>query len=54
MTDQQIVPTVPAQGRRLRAYSAKHLDGLTAQVGLDEAERVAVRAVAARTALSHE
>jgi KamA family protein len=46
MTDQQIVPTVPAQGRRFRAYSAKHLDGLTARAGLDEAERLAVRAVA--------
>ncbi|MGH3402645.1 MAG: KamA family radical SAM protein [Streptosporangiaceae bacterium] len=46
MTDQQIVPTVPAQGRRFRAYSAKHLDGLAARAGLDEAERLAVRAVA--------
>ena len=46
MTDQQIAPTVPAQGRRFRAYSAKHLDGLTARAGLDEAERLAVRAVA--------
>jgi KamA family protein len=46
MTDQQIVPTVPAQGRRFRAYSAKHLDALTARAGLDEAERLAVRAVA--------
>jgi KamA family protein len=46
MTDQQMVPTVPAQGRRFRAYSAKHLDGLTARAGLDEAERLAVRAVA--------
>ena len=46
MTDQQIVPTAPAQGRRFRAYSAKHLDALTARAGLDEAERLAVRAVA--------
>jgi len=46
MTDQQIVPTVPAQGRRFRAYSAKHLEDLTRRAGLDEAERLAVRAVA--------
>src|SRR5580692_2104613 len=46
MTDQQIVPTVPAQGRRFRAYTAKHLDKLVARAGLDEAERLAVRAVA--------
>ncbi len=46
MTDQQIVPTVPAQGRRFRAYSAKHLEDLTRRAGLEEAERLAVRAVA--------
>src|SRR5580704_16342518 len=46
MTDQQIVPTVPAQGRGFRAYTAKHLDQLTARAGLGEAERLAVRAVA--------
>jgi KamA family protein len=46
MTDQQIVPTVPGQGRRFRAYSAKHLEDLTRRAGLDEAERLAVRAVA--------
>jgi KamA family protein len=46
MTDQQIAPTVPAQGRRFRAYSAKHLDGLIARAGLDATERLAVRAVA--------
>ncbi|HEY1620987.1 MAG TPA: lysine 2,3-aminomutase [Streptosporangiaceae bacterium] len=46
MTDQQIAPTVPAQGRRFRAYSVKHLDGLIARAGLDATERLAVRAVA--------
>jgi KamA family protein len=46
MTDQQEMPVVPAQGRRFRAYSAKHLDGLVARAGLDPAERLAVRAVA--------
>jgi KamA family protein len=43
---EQIAPTVPAQGRRFRAYTAKHLDGLVARAGLDPAERLAVRAVA--------
>ena len=33
-------------GRRFRAYSAKHLDELTARAGLSAAERLAVRAVA--------
>ncbi|HEU5417931.1 MAG TPA: lysine 2,3-aminomutase [Streptosporangiaceae bacterium] len=47
MTDQHIAPTVPAQGRRFRAFSAKHLDELLARAGLDPAERLAVRAVAA-------
>jgi KamA family protein len=46
MTVQQIQPAVPAQGRRFRAYSAKHLDQLTARAGLGDAERLAVRAVA--------
>jgi L-lysine 2,3-aminomutase len=46
MTDQQIASTVPEQGRRFRAYSAKHLDDLVARAGLDAAERLAVRAVA--------
>src|SRR6185312_9650770 len=45
MTDQHIA-SVPAQGRRFRAYSTKHLDDLTARAGLDPAERLAVRAVA--------
>jgi L-lysine 2,3-aminomutase len=46
MTVQEIQPVVPAQGRRFRAYSAKHLDQLTARAGLCDAERLAVRAVA--------
>ncbi len=46
MTVQQIQPVIPAQGRRFRAYSAKHLDQLTARAGLSEAERLTVRAVA--------
>ncbi len=46
MTDQQIAPAVPAAGRRFRAYTDKHLDGLVARAGLDPAERLAVRAVA--------
>jgi KamA family protein len=46
MTDQQIAFTVPAQGRRFRAYSAQHLDELVRRAGLDAAERLAVRAVA--------
>jgi KamA family protein len=33
-------------GRRFRAYTAKHLDALTARAGLSESERLAVRAVA--------
>jgi KamA family protein len=40
------VPVVPAQGRGFRAYTAKHLDQLTARAGLGPAERLAVRAVA--------
>jgi KamA family protein len=46
MSVQGIVPVVPTQGRGFRAYSAKHLDQLTARAGLDDAERLAVRAVA--------
>jgi KamA family protein len=46
MTVQEIQRAVPAQGRRFRAYSAKHLDELTARAGLGDAERLAVRAVA--------
>ncbi|HXW47335.1 MAG TPA: lysine 2,3-aminomutase [Streptosporangiaceae bacterium] len=47
MTDQHVAPVIPAQGRGFRAYTVKHLDQLTARAGLDEAERLAVRAVAA-------
>ena len=43
---QQETLAVPAAGRRFRAYTAKHLDGLAARAGLDAAERLAVRAVA--------
>ncbi len=46
MSVQGILPVVPAQGRGFRAYSAKHLDQLTARAGLGDAERLAVRAVA--------
>src|SRR5215468_8594346 len=46
VTTQELLPVVPAQGRRFRAYSAKHLDELTARAGLGAAERLAVRAVA--------
>ncbi len=41
------VPAVPAQGRGFRAYTTKHLDQLIARAGLDAADRLAVRAVAA-------
>jgi L-lysine 2,3-aminomutase len=40
------VPASPLAGRRFRAYTAKHLDALTARAGLDAGERLAVRAVA--------
>jgi KamA family protein len=43
---QQVVPDNALAGRRFRAYSAKHLDELTARAGLDDAARLAVRAVA--------
>src|SRR5712691_12114948 len=47
MTGVQLtVPAVAAAGRRFRAYTAKHLDGLAERAGLDAAERLAVRAVA--------
>jgi KamA family protein len=46
MTDQQMAPARGAQGRRFRAYSAKHLDELATRAGLDAADRLAVRAVA--------
>src|SRR5262245_13958503 len=46
MPVEESLPVVPTQGRRFRAYSAKHLDELTARAGLSAAERLAVRAVA--------
>src|ERR1700739_80339 len=46
MSVQEILPAVPAQGRRFHAYNAKHLDQLTARAGLNDGERLAVRAVA--------
>jgi KamA family protein len=36
----------PAAGRRFRAYTAKHLDELTARAGLTAAQRLGTRAVA--------
>ena len=46
MSVHEISPVVPVQGRRFHAYSAKHLDQLTARAGLCDSERLAVRAVA--------
>ena len=47
MTDiQQVIPSARSAGRGFRAYSAKHLDMLTARAGLAPDERLAVRAVA--------
>jgi KamA family protein len=43
----QLWPAVPHQGRRFRAFSAKHLDELGHRAGLSLSERLAVRAVAA-------
>ncbi len=43
---QRIRHLIPVAGRRFHAYTARHLDGLTARAGLDRAERLAVRAVA--------
>jgi KamA family protein len=43
----QTVPAAPAAGRRFRAYTAKHLDALTARAGFGPADRLAVRAVGA-------
>jgi L-lysine 2,3-aminomutase len=45
----QIIPVQPgphAEGRRFRAYTAKHLDTLTERAGLAAETRLAVRAVA--------
>jgi KamA family protein len=46
MTEQQVAPVIPAQGRGFRAYTAKHLDRLIARARLSEADRLAARAVA--------
>jgi L-lysine 2,3-aminomutase len=43
---QQVVPPARSAGRGFHAYSAKHLDMLTARAGLAPDERLAVRAVA--------
>jgi KamA family protein len=43
----QTVSAPPAGGRRFRAYTAKHLDVLTARAGLSPDDRLAVRAVGA-------
>src|ERR1700679_3808370 len=46
---QQVIPfqpARPAEGRRFRAYTAKHLDTLTERAGLPAETRLAVRAVA--------
>ena len=43
---QHTVPDSPLAGRRFRAYTAKHLDALTARAGLDAGQRLAIRAVA--------
>src|ERR1700683_262054 len=43
---QQVVPLARSSGRGFHAYSAKHLDMLTARAGLAPEERLAVRAVA--------
>src|SRR6266704_4180641 len=43
---QHTVPDSSLAGRRFRAYTAKHLDELTAKAGLDAGQRLAIRAVA--------
>ena len=43
---QHTVPDSPLAGRRFRAYTAKHLDALTARAGLDAGQRLAIQAVA--------
>src|SRR6516164_4181822 len=43
---QQVIPSARSAGRGFHAYSAKHLDMLTARAGLTPDERLAVRAVA--------
>ncbi|MFV2175342.1 hypothetical protein ACFHW3_19730, partial [Actinomadura sp. LOL_011] len=39
-------PAMRSTGRKFRAFTAKHLDELTARAGLSPAERLATRAVA--------
>ena len=46
MTGNGQTAAVPGAGRRFRAYTAKHLDELTARAGLGAGESLAVRAVA--------
>jgi len=46
MTIQELPLVVPQQGRRFRAYSAKHLEELTARAGFSPSDRLAIRAVA--------
>jgi KamA family protein len=46
MTEQQVAPVIPAQGRGFRAFTAKHLDQLAARAGLSDTDRLTVRAVA--------
>jgi KamA family protein len=46
MTEQQVAPVIPAQGRGFRAFTAKHLDQLAARAGLSDSDRLTVRAVA--------
>jgi len=46
VTGLHIEPATPAMtGRRFRAYTAKHLDGLAQRAGLSTSERLAIRAV---------
>lgn len=44
---QRLAAAPPEARRRFRAYTARHLDKLTGRAGLSEADRLAVRAVAA-------
>ncbi|MFC5750729.1 lysine 2,3-aminomutase, partial [Actinomadura rugatobispora] len=39
-------PAPQSPGRKFRAFTAKHLDELTARAGLSEQERLETRAVA--------
>ena len=42
----ELKPAAPSPGRRFRAYTTKHLDGLLSRAGLSADERLEVRAVA--------